>query len=66
MSEFATVRKKLADQRGGEDISDLKPCRICGTPTPHATLVMLGARCSACYAEYCRFGNPPAARRARI
>lgn len=53
-----TVQKALAEQRD-EQPGDLKPCAFCATPTLHGTLAMFGARCSACYRDYCKAGNHP-------
>ena len=57
MSDYAKVRKTLAEQRGEPASDDPRPCTFCGTPTPFATLAMFGARCAPCYRAYCAEGS---------
>lgn len=50
MSNYAKVRKELAEQR-----SDDKPkCRRCKGDAPWQTLSDHGGMCFPCYAAYCR------------
>lgn len=58
---YTKVRKELAEQRGEPEadaaVAPPKPCLACGTLTPHATLAVLGARCTPCYRAYCAEGS---------
>ena len=51
--------------RAPEAVQALHLCRWCQDPTPTDVLANLGARCSHCYADYCRTmpaapASPPA------
>lgn len=49
----ATRDQRIADEAIGPDDERL-PCAFCSAPTARKTLSLLGARCGACYAAYCR------------
>ena len=52
---YKDARKEIAEQ-----LDATVCCRVCGSPTPHATLADFGAMCLGCYNNYCH--AVPAAR----
>jgi hypothetical protein len=52
LTTFSKVKRELA-QRGEIQKQDYR-CRYCGATAPFETLSTYGARCGACYADYCR------------
>lgn len=52
---FRELSKETAE-RMGETAPDVLACRYCGTATSRDVLSSLGARCSACFAQFQRMG----------
>jgi len=54
---YAKAKADYAKKGGAVALLDLSACLWCKDPTPHGVLAMYGARCSHCYARYCRAGS---------
>lgn len=52
-SGYAKARRELADQRDGSGDASMVPCPRCQSPAMRETLSLYGARCFACYRDYC-------------
>ena len=55
---MSTYRNARRDQAiADEHLANYLACRVCGQPTEWEVLSNLGARCAACYRDYCGGGR---------